>query len=98
METLQSRLIRPKNMQEYNAYIVLEYLRHNGPRSRADISRALGFSRSAISNIVELLEEYRLVRYSGIGHPHTGRKSRLLEFNPLGRYFVGVDLSWQEKV
>lgn len=98
MASFQNRLIRPKTMQRHNAYVVLELLKRHGPISRADMARALGLSKSAISNIMMLLERYGLVRSSGIGHPHTGRKSELLEFDPTGRLFLGVDLSWKKKV
>lgn len=98
MASLKRRLIRPKTMQLHNAHVVLELLKHHGPISRADIARALGFSKSAISNITALLGDFGLVRSSGIGHPRTGRTSELIEFDPSGRLFVGVDLSWKKKV
>ncbi len=98
MDTLSGRLMRPKTMQQHNAYVVLELVKKRGPISRAEIARTLGFSKSAVSEICTLLIGYELIRRSGIGNPHTGRKSELLEFNPGGRYFIGVDLSWERKV
>lgn len=97
-DTLSGRLMRPKTMQQHNAYVVLELVKKRGPLSRAEIARTLGFSKSAVSEICALLLGYDLMRRSGKGNPRTGRKSELLEFNPGGRYFVGVDLSWERKV
>ena len=85
-------------MQVHNAHIVLELLKRSGPISRADIARSLGSSKSAISNITTLLGEFGLIRSSGVGHPHTGRTSELIEFDPSGRLFIGIDLSWEKKV
>ncbi|MEX2445623.1 MAG: ROK family transcriptional regulator [Alkalispirochaeta sp.] len=92
MEQLQGKLIRPATMQEHNAYVVLQFIKHEGTVSRADIARSLGFSKSAISGIVSFLTTERLIQVVGQGSPRTGRKSELLSFDPSAALHVGVDL------
>lgn len=92
MEELQGKLIRPTTMQEHNAYVVLQFIKHEGPVSRADIARSLGFSKSAISGIVSFLTAERLIQVVGQGNPRTGRKSELLSFDPSAALHIGVDL------
>lgn len=81
-------------MQEHNAHIVLEFVKQHGPVSRADTARSLGFSKSAISNLISVLLKDELLEVVGTGHPATGRKSQLLSFNPNAFFNVGVELLW----
>lgn len=77
-------------MQEYNAFIVLQIIRHEGPISRAELARKLDCSKSAISGIVNFLQEYDLIKNAGVGHPEIGRKSQLLQFNPHASFTLAV--------
>lgn len=96
MERLQQRLIRPEKVLEHNADVVLEFIKRHGPVSRAEIARALGFSKSAISNLTAFLLENKLLNVAGIGHPTTGRKSQLLAFNSNAFFYVSIDLRWHQ--
>jgi predicted NBD/HSP70 family sugar kinase len=93
---MNSGLMSPNKMQDYNAYIVLRLIREEGPISRAEIARKLGSSKSAISNITTLLDSYGLIEEAGQGNPHTGRKSTLLQFNPKSYYFISADIRWKK--
>lgn len=92
---MKNGLMSPNKMQDYNAHIVLHLIRKEGPVSRAEIARKLGSSKSAISNITSLLDSYGLIEEAGQGHPHTGRKSTLLQFNPKAYYFLSADIRWK---
>ncbi len=94
---IRSGLMHPKKMQEYNAYLVLQLIKNNGPLSRADISRALNCSRSAVSSIINWLEDYNLTQVVGIGNPRTGQKSKLLSFNPKAYCLAAVDIKLTKK-
>ena len=96
MEKLQRRLMRPDKVLEHNADIVLEFIKYHGPVSRAQIARALGFSKSAISNLTAFLLENQLLTVAGIGHPTTGRKSQLLAFNSNAFFYLSIDLRWHQ--
>jgi predicted NBD/HSP70 family sugar kinase len=80
-------------MQEHNAYIVLEFVKQNGPVSRAETARSLGFSKSAISNLIGVLLQDEFLEVVGTGHPATGRKSELLSFNPNAFFSIGVEIA-----
>jgi len=89
--------MQPKKMQEHNAYLILQLVRNRGPLSRADIARALNCSRSAVSNIISWLGSVDLIQVVGTGNPPTGKKSKLLSFNPEAHYLAAVDLKWGKR-
>ena len=94
---MNSGLMQPKKMQEHNAYLILQLVRNRGPLSRADIARVLKCSRSAVSNIISWLGSVDLIRIVGTGNPPTGKKSKLLSFNPEAHYLAAVDLKWGKR-
>lgn len=79
-------------LRKVNKTLTLELIREEGPLSRADLSRALGITRSTMSLIMQDLLAEGLVREAGLGSPHTGRKSVLYEFNPAAGFVLGVDI------
>src|SRR5450631_3319168 len=64
-------------IRTFNRQLILNYLRINGPRSRAAISRTLGISRAIVSSIVEELKHSKFV-YEGekIGARSSGTTSK----------------------
>lgn len=98
MTNLQRKLMRPTKMFQHNAYVVLELVQKKGPISRAEISRTLGFSKSAVSNIIAFLEQEGLIRFTGVGQAAVGKKPLLLEFNSTSHFVVSVDLRWRRGV
>lgn len=84
----------PKSVRHHNRAILLRLLYPDVSMTRADLARASGLTRVAISDIVaELLDEHLLmeVGYSKTDGP--GKRGRLLRINPDGRSILALDLS-----
>jgi glucokinase-like ROK family protein len=74
------------------ADVVLETIWHRQQVSRADLSRALGISRSTVSDIVGGLLQTELVSEVGEGPSRGGRRAILLEFQDDSHVILGVDM------
>jgi glucokinase-like ROK family protein len=72
--------------------VVLETIWHRQKVSRADLARALGISRSTVSDIVSGLLETGLVAEAGEGPSRGGRPAILLEFRDDAHVILGVDM------
>lgn len=83
---------KPELLGEMNKTLILDYLRKNGPKSRADIKRELGFSFPTVSTNVRDLIESHMILEKGISDNEIGRKATLLEFNSNIGYVLGVDI------
>jgi len=83
---------KPELLGEMNKLLILDYLRKNGPKSRADIKRELGFSFPTVSTNVRDLIDARMILETGISDNGIGRKAVLLEFNSNLGYVLGVDI------
>jgi glucokinase-like ROK family protein len=80
-------------MTRLNRTMILETLRQQGPRSRADLAKQLHLSPPTVSRIVSRLLEDGLVRETGARQSvGGGRRPRLLEFNHQASVIVGIDL------
>ena len=83
---------KPELLGEMNKTLILDYLRKNGPKSRADIKRVLGLSFPTVSTNVRDLIESNMIIETGISDNSIGRKATLLEFNSNIGYVLGVDV------
>lgn len=91
------RWSRPNSfeMSRINQIKILDLVRDNDGMSRADLARATGLSRPAVSSVVEsLIDKYRLVVEVGLGDSTTsgGRRPRCLSFNGGEHYIIGLDV------
>ena len=75
----------------YNARIVLETVRLNGPLSRAQVARRTELTPQTISNITAQLIQRNLVLETGRKQGSRGSPSTQLEFNADGAFAVGLD-------
>ncbi|MDR1612237.1 MAG: ROK family transcriptional regulator [Planctomycetota bacterium] len=82
----------PESIGESNKKLILNRLRTQGAMSRADLSRAIGMSFTAISSNVRNLLDRNYIRSLGAGANSVGRKSTLLSFNAERGYVIGVDV------
>lgn len=71
---------------------VFEALLHQGPISRADLSKVTGLSKQTTSDVVDALEQQGLVRPIGRTSGNIGRTAVLYELSPEGGHVIGVDL------
>lgn len=83
---------KPELLGEMNKTLILDYLRKNGPKSRADIKRVLGLSFPTVSTNVRDLIESQMILETGVSDNSIGRKATLLEFNSNIGYVLGVDI------
>ena len=82
----------PERIGELNRRLILDYVRKNGPVSRADLHRSLNMSFPTISANVKRMLDGGYLLEAGDGDNSMGRKSTLLRFNAQRAYVVGVDI------
>lgn len=87
-----------QNLQNaINRSIILNYLRGNGPVSRADISANLKISASAVSRVIDSLIKEKYVIETVKIKTAVGKRPIQLEINPERGYVLSLDLS-QERL
>jgi N-acetylglucosamine repressor len=82
--------------REINSRIVLNLVRAHQPISRADVARAMGVSRAAITLIVNDLLKRKLVFEGAAGQTVRGRRPTFLYINARRRSVVAVDIRASE--
>jgi predicted NBD/HSP70 family sugar kinase len=83
---------RPSLLRTINERSVLECIRGTGPISRAQLARACGLSKPTVSQALQALENYRLVRTAGRTSGGKGPTAILFEINPTAGWVVGIDV------
>jgi len=81
-----------KRIKEHNRILVINYLRLNGPVSRADLARHTELGLSTITYIIDELISVGLVIESGSGESSGGRKPAMLEFNGSVAAVIGIKI------
>jgi predicted NBD/HSP70 family sugar kinase len=80
-------------VRKANQGSIVEYLRKNGPTSKAKLSRVLKISKPTVAkNIEELLKEKILYEY-GEGESSGGRKPLLIAFNPNYKFVLSLEIN-----
>jgi predicted NBD/HSP70 family sugar kinase len=79
-------------VRELNERIVLSLIRQEGSISRAELARRSNLSRSTVSSIIAALLASDLVRETGTGDSHGGRRPIMIEFNYQSSFVVGIEL------
>jgi predicted NBD/HSP70 family sugar kinase len=83
---------QPRVARQLSQRAVFEGLLHNGPVSRAELSKLIGLSKQTISEIVDSFEQDGWVRPIGRTSGNVGRTAVLYELCPDSAYVAGVDL------
>ena len=78
--------------REINSRIVLSLVRAHQPISRADLARAMGVSRAAVTLIVHDLLERKLIFEGATGETVRGRKPTFLYIDSRRRAVVAADI------
>lgn len=82
---------RSNTIRDINRQIILNYVREEGPVSRADISRVIDLQRSTVSLIVDELLNLDLIEEIE-GESSGGRPPQLLSLKTSKAVSIGVDL------
>jgi N-acetylglucosamine repressor len=82
--------------REINSRIVLNLVRAHQPISRADVARAMGVSRAAVTLIVNDLLQRTLVFEGPAGQTVRGRRPTFLYINARRRSVIAVDIRASE--
>jgi glucokinase-like ROK family protein len=92
MDALSSTY-RIRNIKTFNKRVILDMIRFTpGGISRAELARQMLLTRSAISTIIDDLENIRLVDETETGPTTGGRRPILLAINPQYGHVVGIDM------
>ncbi|TIH40466.1 ROK family transcriptional regulator [Subtercola vilae] len=84
-----SNLLR---LADYNEAVVLDLIRRNPGKSRADLQRDSGLASQTISNITRRLIEAEMIRESAPSNTLRGRPSIPLAVNGSGTFSIGVHI------
>lgn len=84
--------VTPEVLGEINRRIILDYVRKNGPASRAELHRKLNMSAPTVSANVKKLLDAEFLLEVGETNNSVGRKATLLAFNEKRAYIAGVDI------
>ena len=79
-----------EHARSHNRRVVLEAVRLHGPLSRAEIARMTALTSQTVSNIVEELQEGRLLRAAAPRSGGRGQPATPLTIDPDGAYSVGL--------
>lgn len=87
----RANVARSNTIRDINRQIILNYVREEGPISRADIAKSTALQRSTVSLIVEELLNTGLVEEI-YGESSGGRPPQLLSLKTSHAFAIGVDL------
>lgn len=78
-------------MKKMNQQVILKLVYNKKTISRAEIAEITELSPATVTNIVKELLEMELLKETTRGKSRGGRKPVLLEINPKGAYFIGLE-------
>jgi predicted NBD/HSP70 family sugar kinase len=79
-------------MRESNQRLIVDMIRKK-PLSRADLSRAMGLSRAAVTILTDSLIEQGIIVNGEVVKSGSGRRPTMLQLNPNAFVSIGIDLS-----
>jgi predicted NBD/HSP70 family sugar kinase len=92
IDPIRFRIATKDTAREINRRIVLNLVRTHQPLSRADLARAMGVRRGAISLLVGDLLKEGLIYEGATGETVRGRRPTFLYIDSRGRTVVAVDI------
>jgi predicted NBD/HSP70 family sugar kinase len=93
----EASVARSNTIRDINRQIILNYIREEGPISRAQIARITALQRSTVSLIVEELVDAKLIKEI-IGESSGGRPPQLLSLKTSNAVAIGVDLGKKKTI
>jgi predicted NBD/HSP70 family sugar kinase len=89
----KSSVMRPRGVRWANVHASYQLFQARRRLSRADLARLTGLTRGTAAEIVDTLARVGLVQPVGFARqPAAGRPAEVLEFNPMARLIVGVEI------
>lgn len=79
-------------LNDMNTNLIMKAIHDHAPISRAELSERVDLAPSTVSVITGKLQEKNFIRECGNVSSGGGRPAVLLEINPEGGYFIGIDL------
>jgi glucokinase-like ROK family protein len=79
-------------VREINLSLILDYLREDGPISRAALAELTGLNKTTVSSIIQELIGHQFVREVGYDTSGVGRPAMLLEINPNAGTIVSAEI------
>lgn len=88
------------DIKRTNQRLILDAVFRSGTTSRTQLAQQLRLSKPATSDNLQPLLDLGIVTESGVGSagPAGGRKSILLQFNPLHRHIISINLNFSNPV
>lgn len=83
---------KPELLSEINKKLIVDLLRKEGSKSRAEIRRTLGMSFPTVSTNVNALLQSGLIQEIGVSDSSVGRKATMLQYNNKKGYVLGIDI------
>lgn len=83
----------PQAARDHNRALILRLIRDAGPTSRAELARLSRLSKPVVTDIVDGLIRFKLVKETTKGETVLGRKPILLDINREALWVMGIDLS-----
>lgn len=80
-------------VKKANQRSIIEYLRKNGPHSKAQLSRRLKISKPTVAKNIDDLLDQKILYVHGEGQSSGGRKPILIGFNPKYRYVLSLEVN-----
>ncbi|MBU4148849.1 MAG: ROK family protein [Candidatus Omnitrophica bacterium] len=92
--TKRNRVLEDSLLSDHEKknFSILEYIRRNGPITRADISKVTDLNIVTVSNYINTYIIEKLVIESGMEASSGGRKPTLVKLNEEYGYAIGLDL------
>lgn len=90
----KNRIFQTEMLSDYEKrnFSILEFIRRNGPITRADISKITDLNIVTVSNYINTYLNEGLVLESGMEASSGGRKPSLVKLNEKHGYAIGLDL------
>ena len=85
--------LNQRTLREVNTGQIMRIVLEHGPLARSDLTVYSGLAPSTVTKIVAELEERQYVRNHSKVISEIGRPKTLLEINPDGGYFIGIELN-----
>jgi predicted NBD/HSP70 family sugar kinase len=96
--TILRHTIDQTHVRSVNQRVILDHIFQNGKVSRAELSRMVQISKSAITENINGLLQAGIIREAGVGNAASsgGRRPIMLQFNSSYQYLIAIDFNGED--